>query len=161
MVSERAAALADDFAAANAEAAAFARSCPTEAWARPVPGEEWTVGVTLHHIAESYAQSRRWVAAMAGGEGVTETADMIDQANAAHAERAGSATPAETVALLEESGALLEAELRACSADELDRRAPFGPAGGMMFPTADLAAVPARHTREHLAHARAAAAAGG
>ena len=88
MASEQAAALADDFAAANAEAAAFARSCPTEAWARPVPGEEWTVGVTLHHIAESYAQSRRWVAVMAGGEGVTDTADMIDQANAAHAERA-------------------------------------------------------------------------
>ena len=161
MASERAAALADDFAAANAEAVSFARACPTEAWRRTVPGEGWTVGVTVHHIAESLEQSCRWVAAMARGEGVADTADMIDRANAAHAARAGSATPTETVALLEDSGALLEAVLRGCSDEELDRRAPFGPAGGAVFPTADLAAVPARHTREHLAHARAAAAGGG
>jgi hypothetical protein len=157
MASERAAALADDFAAANAEAVAFARRCPTEAWGRTVPGEDWTVGVTVHHIAEAYEQSCRWVAAMARGDGVSDTADTIDRANAAHAARAGSATPDETAALLEESGARLESVLRGCSDDELDRSAPFGPAGGAVFPTADLAAVPSRHTREHLAHARAAA----
>ncbi len=32
---------------------------------------------------------------------------------------------------------------------------PFGPAGGRSFPTGELAAVPARHTREHLSHAHA------
>jgi hypothetical protein len=115
------------------------------------------VGVTLHHIAETYEQSRRWVAAMASGDGVDDTADAIDTANAVHAARSVAVTPAETATLLLESGALLEAALRACSDDELDTRAPFGPAGGAVFPTAELAAVPARHAREHLAHARAAA----
>jgi len=158
-VSERAAALADDFARANAEAVGFARSCGDEAWARPVPGEGWTVGVVLHHIADSYAQSRRWVLEMARGDGVTDTAALIDEANAAHAERAASVTAAETASLLEQAGALLEATLRALSDGDLDRSAPFGPAGGRAFPTAELAAVPARHTREHLAHARAAASA--
>jgi hypothetical protein len=158
--SERAAALAEDFAAANAEAVAFTRACPPEAWGCTVPGEGWTVGVTLHHIAETYQQSRRWVAAMSSGDGVDDTAEAIDKANAAHAARAVAATPAETATLLLESGALLEAALRACSDDELDTKAPFGPAGGAVYPTVELAAVPARHTREHLSHARAAAGGG-
>jgi DinB family protein len=158
MANERAAALADEFGAANGEAVAFARTCSADAWRLPVPGEEWTVGVVLHHIAESYGTSARWLAGMARGEGVPETAEAIDRANAVHAEQAASALPAETVALLMDGGARLEALLRALSDEELDRSAPFGPAGGRAFPTVDLAAVPARHTREHLAHARAAAA---
>ena len=125
---------------------------------RPVPGEEWTVGVVIHHIAESHDSGVRWLAGMARGDGVPDTAEEIDRANAAHAVLAASATPAETVALLMDRGARLEALLRALSDDELDRSAPFGPAGGRAFPTIDLAAVPARHTREHLAHAQAAAA---
>jgi hypothetical protein len=157
MVSERAAALADEFASANAEAVAFARACPADRWGRTVPGEGWTIGVVMHHIAESHQNSRRWVEEMARGHGVAESAAMIDEANSAHAVRAVAVTPAETVALLEDAGAALEAVLRGCSDQELDRMAPFGPADGRLFPTADVAAVPARHTREHLAHARAAA----
>jgi hypothetical protein len=158
MVSERAATMADDFATANGEAVAFARTCNADAWKVSVPGEEWTVGVVLHHIAESYGTSAHWLAGMACGEGVPETAEEIDRANAVHAVEAASATPAATVALLMEGGARLEALLRALSDEELDRSAPFGPAGGRAFPTVDLAAVPAQHTREHLDHARAAAA---
>ena len=158
MASERAAALADDFGAANGEAVAFARTCSAVAWKVPVPGEEWTVGVVLHHIGESYGTSARWLAGMARGEGVPETAEEIDRANAVHAVQVACTTPAETFALLMDGGPRLEAQLRALSDEELDRSAPFGPAGGRVFPTVDLAAVPARHTREHLAHARAAAA---
>ena len=157
MASERAAALADDFVAANAEAVAFARSCSGTAWSLPVPGEGWTVGVVLHHIAEGHRHGLEWLEAMARGDGVAETAADIDRANALHAARAGTVGPAETVDLLEANGARLEALLRSLSDADLDRRAPFGPAGGRMFPTIDLAAVAARHTREHLAHARAAA----
>jgi hypothetical protein len=158
MAGERAASLADDFGAANAEAVAFARTCPEEAWIRTVSDEEWTVGVVLHHIAESHGNSERWLGEMARGDGVRDTAEEIDRANAAHAVRAASVTPAETVTLLTAAGASLEAVLRALSDEELDRSSPFGPAGGRVFATVDLAGVPARHTREHLAHARAAAA---
>jgi Mycothiol maleylpyruvate isomerase N-terminal domain len=157
MASERAAALADDFGAANAEAVAFARSCGEEAWGRPVPGEGWTVGVVVHHIAEGHGQGERWLGQMARGDGVPDTAEDVDRANAAHAVRAAAIGPAETVVLLVDGGARLETLLRALSDEELDRRAPFGPAGGRAFATVDLAAVPGRHTREHLAHARAAA----
>jgi hypothetical protein len=156
-VSERAAALADDFVRANADAVSFAGRCPVDAWARTVSGEEWTVGVILHHIAESHENSRRWLVGMACGEGVSDTVASIDEANAAHAVGAASVTPTETVALLETNGARLEAVLRGFSDEDLDRTAPFGPAGGQTFSTGDLAPVAARHTREHLGHARSAA----
>jgi hypothetical protein len=160
MASERAAALAEDFAAANADAVSFARSCTDGEWAVPVPGEGWTVGVVLHHVAEGHANSERWLQAMARGEGVAESAEDIDRANAAHALRAEDAGPAETVALLESNGALLEATQHGLSDEELDRTAPFGPAGAQELSTVDLAAVAARHTREHLTHAGGAVARG-
>jgi DinB superfamily len=156
MASERSSALADDFVAANAEVVAFAASCDDDAWVLPVPGEGWTVGVVVHHIAEGHANALRWLEAMARGDGVSDTAEGIDQANALHARRAGGVTQAETVALLEENGARLGALLRSLSDGELDRAAPFGPAGGRDLRTGALAAVAARHAREHLAHARTA-----
>jgi hypothetical protein len=154
MPSERAAALADDFAAANAEAIAFARSCGEDEWAIAVPGENWSVGVVLHHIAEGHGQATRWLRAMSSGQAVPETADDIDRANAAHAARAASVGPAETLAVLSARGAALEALLRHLDDEQLDRVAPFGPAGGQVFAAVELAPVAARHTREHVAHAR-------
>jgi hypothetical protein len=148
--------LADDFSRANEEAVAFVQGCTDEQWTRAVPGEGWSVGVVLHHIAESHAQSLRWLGDMASGRGVTATAGEIDQANAVHAERAASIGQGETSALLEANGARLEEALRQLSDDELDRCSAFGPAGGRSLPTEQLAAVPARHTREHLAHAQGA-----
>jgi uncharacterized damage-inducible protein DinB len=156
MASERSAEIADDFAAANSEVLGFVRSCSDEQWLLVVPGEGWTVGVVLHHIAEGHDQASRWLESMARGEGVSDTAEDIDCVNAAHAVRAGGIGPAETLALLEVSGDRLEAALRALSDEELDRCAPFGPAGGRELPTADLARVTAGHAREHLAHARGA-----
>jgi hypothetical protein len=157
MASERAASLAEDFAAANTDAVVFAGTCTDAQWGANVPGEGWTVGVVLHHIAEGHAHGLEWVRSMASGEGVADTAEGIDEDNAAHAARAAAVSRGETIALLEENGRLLQEALRRLSDEELDRHAPFGPAGGQPFPTEALAAVAARHVREHLGHARAAA----
>ena len=156
MASERAATLADDFAAVNADAVAFARSCTDAQWLALVPGEDWTVGVVLHHVAESHVHGLQWLRAMAQGEAVTDTAGSIDADNAEHARRAAAVTQDEAAVLLEENGRRLESALRSLSDEELDRAAPFGPAGGQALPTAALAAVAARHPREHLLHARVA-----
>jgi hypothetical protein len=156
MASDRAAALADDFSAANAEAMDFVRGCTAAEWTVTVSGEGWPVGVVLHHIAVGHGQGVRWLHDMASGEGVTDTAESIDRENATHAVRMKAVGPDETMALLAQNGTRLEAALRALSDDELDRTAPFGPAGGRAMPTEALAAVAARHTREHLAHARGA-----
>ncbi len=60
------AALADDFAAANAEAVVPSPArCPEQAWMRPVPGEEWTVGVVLAPHRREPRQER----ALAGRDG--------------------------------------------------------------------------------------------
>jgi len=134
----------------------FVRSCSKEQWLLTVPGEGWTVGVVLHHVAEGHAQGRRWLEAMVRGDGVADTAEEIDRINAAHAVRAEGIGTAETLVLLESNGAELETTLRALTDEALDRGAPFGPAGGRVLPTVDLAVVTARHAREHLAHARGA-----
>jgi uncharacterized damage-inducible protein DinB len=152
-VAERSDALASDFGRANEKVLAFARSCTDEQWARTVPGEGWSVGVVLHHIAEGHAHGVRWLGEMANGRGVTDTAEEIDRDNAAHAARAGAVGQDETVALLWTNGSRLQETLRGLSDEDLDRSAPFGPAGGRSFPTGELAAVPTRHTLEHLSHA--------
>jgi hypothetical protein len=95
---------------------------------------------------------------MASGQGVTESAEDIDRENAAHAVRMEAVGPDETLALLEQNGAQLESTLRALSDEDLARTAPFGPAGGRVMPVEALAAVGARHAREHLGHARSAVA---
>lgn len=152
--SERAVALADDFAAANAEAMAFVRGCTDSQWKTPVPGEEWSVGVVLHHIAVAHGHGVHWLQDMISGKGVAQTAEDIDRDNAVHAARMNAVGRDDTLALLEQNGAQLQSLLRALHDDELDRSAPFGPAGGRAVPVEALAAVGARHTREHLGHAR-------
>jgi hypothetical protein len=158
MASERAVALADDLAAANAEVMAFVRGCTDAEWKTAVPEEGWPVGVVLHHIAVGHGHGVRWLRDMAGGQGVTESAEDIDRENADHAVRMEAVGPDETLALLEQNGAQLEATLRALSDEDLVRTAPFGPAGGRVMPVEALAAVGARHAREHLGHARSAVA---
>jgi hypothetical protein len=150
MASERALAVAADFAAANHDALQLAGSCSDAEWALVVPGEGWNVGVVFHHIGEGHAQMLRWLQSMVTGEGVPESAEDIDQANAAHAVRAAAVGQVETAVLLANNGALMEQMIRGLSDDELDRRASFGPAGGRFFSTYELASVPARHTRDHL-----------
>ena len=153
MASDRATALADDFSAANAEAMDFVRRCTATEWTVTVPGEGWPVGVVLHHVAVGHGHGVRWLHDMAAGDGVTDTAESIDGENAVHALRTATVGQDETFALLEQNGTRLEAALRVLSDEELDRTAPFGPAGGRAMPTLALAAVAARHTREHLDHA--------
>jgi hypothetical protein len=156
MPSERGTALAEDFAAANQEVVAFAQSCSEVEWALEVPEEQWPVGVVVHHIAESHEHGLQWLSLMARGQAVTDTATGIDDDNAAHAARAATIGRDETLGLLEANATALERALRALSDEELDRTAPFGPADGRELSTVALAAVAARHPREHLAHARAA-----
>ncbi len=154
MPSDRAAALADAFAAANTEVIAFAGSCTDAQWRTVVPGEDWPVGVVIHHIAEGHANALVWVTAMASGEPVTDSGEDIDRRNVDHAARCNGIEIVETVALLAESGALTEAVLRRLTDEQLDRTAPFGPAGGRPFPVEQMAAVTAQHALGHLAHAR-------
>jgi hypothetical protein len=158
MPSERAASLADALAAVNAESITFAESCTDTQWHTVVPGEGWPVGVVLHHIAEGHANGLKWLEAMASGMPVTDSGPDIDEWNVEHAARCADVGVVETVALLTQNGARVEAAIRRLTDDELDQTAPFGPAGGRALPAEQMAAVTAQHARGHLDHAREAVA---
>jgi hypothetical protein len=155
--SERAAALADGFDAASQEAIEFARGLSDAQWGVVVPGEDWTVGVVLHHIAEGMLNGSGWLASMCQGKPVTSTVETIDEANVDHAARAADIGPDETVALLINNSALVAEQLRGLSDEQLDTVAPFGPAGGRELPAQAMAEASIGHVRGHLAHAKAAA----
>jgi hypothetical protein len=145
--------LVADFEAANEEAVEFVRSCSPEEWATIVPGEDWTVGVVIHHFADSYPILCHWIEDTVDGSGVPPETDM-DAVNAKHAADWASVTPEETVDLLEINGASTAAIIISLDAADLDRTAPFGPAGGQHMSVERLAALPALHTRQHLGHAK-------
>jgi uncharacterized damage-inducible protein DinB len=154
MSSSRADELADNFAAANREVIAFARSCSDEQWQTIVPGEAWPVSVVIHHIAEGHHGAREWLETMTKGDAVTTTVDDIDGRNLVHATQYADVSVDEAVALLETNGALMEAVLRGLSDADLAREAPFGPADGQPLPVEQLAKVTAGHALGHLASAR-------
>jgi hypothetical protein len=156
MPSERAIALAEEFVASNDAVVAFAQSCDDVQWVTMVPGEDWPVGVVIHHIAEGHAQMAHWLTAMVAGDGVPDTNDDIDGRNVTHAERSATVSIAETVALLQENSRQIETFIRQLSDEELDRTAPFGPAGGQSLPVFQLVSASFGHAQGHLAHAEAA-----
>jgi hypothetical protein len=155
--SERAATLADAFEAVSQEAIEFARGCSDTQWSVPVPGEDWTVGIVLHHIAEGMLNGSAWLSSMCRGEAVTSTVQTIDEANVDHAARAADIGRDETLALLITNSALVAEQLRGLSDEQLDMVAPFGPAGGRELPAQAMAEASVGHVRGHLEHAQAAA----
>jgi hypothetical protein len=146
--------LAGAFTAINEEAIAFALSCSPEEWSTMVPGEEWTVGVVLHHIADGHTSGMAWLQSMARGEAVNDSAGDVDSHNLDHARTHAEASIEDTVALLRENGSRVEAFLRTLTEEELAQTAPFGPADGREFAAGSFAEVLAGHARGHLAHAR-------
>jgi len=146
--------LAREFEAANDEVIAFVETCPDERWTWMVSGEDWPVGVVMHHIAVGHRQVLGWLRRASEGDEITKSAAEIDADNAVHAHDFAGVTRAETVAELRSHGAELGRFIRGLSTDELATSVPFGPADGMAVTTEQLASVTASHCRTHLADAR-------
>jgi len=151
---------ATELEAANAEAIAFVEACTDDQWRTLVAGEEWPVGVVLHHIAVGHLQMTDWLGRARRGEDITKTAVQIDADNARHARDCAAVSPADTVEELRRHGAALGRYLRGLSPDELTVSVSFGPGNGMAVTAAQLAPIAARHCRDHLNDARAALASG-
>jgi hypothetical protein len=142
--------------AANEEVIAFARSCTEDQWRTTVPGENWPVGVVVHHVAEGHLLLIGWLAALSRGEDVTDSAADVDEANAVHARRCAAVRVDETVALLRANGAKMAAFIRSLDDAALARAASFGPGNGMEMRAEQAAGAAARHCQVHLANARSA-----
>ena len=148
--------VAADLEEATAEAIAFVESCTEGHWATMVAGEDWPVGVVLHHVAVGHLQMIDWLGRACHHEEITKTAAEIDEDNAGHARTAADATRAETVEELRRNGVALVSLVRGLSAEDLAVSVPFGPGDGVVVTVGQLAAVSARHCRTHLADARGA-----
>jgi predicted lipoprotein len=142
--------LATKFEEANDKVIATVEGASNEQW-KLKAAEGWPSGVTLHHIAESYAGLTQMVKAVAEGTELPHlTKEMLDQGNAEHATRAADATQAETAQILRESGKEASAMLRSLSDAEFSRRAAM-PLGGAEMSAQEIAeAVLLGHGLGHL-----------
>ena len=128
-MSARAQALAQRFEQANAELANLIESCSDSQWRAVCQGEQWSVGVTAHHIAYDQAHIVEWFQAIAAGLPQPPPAEGgLDAATARHAAQFADCTREETLTLLRRDGELAAGAVRALTDEQLDR---------MSLPTAD------------------------
>jgi hypothetical protein len=155
-VTEGAQEIAREVDAANDEVISFVESCTDGQWTTMVRGEEWPVGVVIHHIAVGHMLMLDWIDRARRGEDITTTAAEIDADNARHARRFAGVARADTVEELRRHGAALARCIGGLCADELAVSVSFGPGDGMAVTAGELAPVAVRHCRTHLAAARGA-----
>jgi uncharacterized damage-inducible protein DinB len=156
-MSQRATSLADRFEQANEAVIAAVERCSDTDWATTCDGEHWSVGVTAHHVATSYAGFQGIIQGLASGAEMPPfTREMLDQSNAEHAQEFAGCTRAETVALLRTNGRAAADTVRSLSDEQLDRSAPLALAGGNTISAAQIAEFMIGHPRDHLASIRSA-----
>jgi DinB superfamily len=141
---------------ANEDAIAFATSCSPEEWAAVVPGEDWSVGVVVHHVAEGYDLVSRWIDCALGGRPIEDTGEGIDAANLRHAQDFAGVGVDECVELLRNRGAAAVAKLHRLGESDLEKTTAFGPAGGQPFSVEQFCLAAAGHVHSHLGRARSA-----
>jgi hypothetical protein len=149
-------AIARQLEAANDEIIALAETLDEAQWATMVPGEQWPVGVVVHHIARGHGLMVEWLGLARRGEPISVTASDIDADNARHAQEFAAVTPGDAIEELRRGAATLAECLRSLDADELATTTAFGPGGGMELTTRQLASVAPRHPETHATAVRGA-----
>ena len=98
---EQANALAERFEAVNREVIALVEGLTGPQWQQICPGENWSIGVALHHIAVSYTGIADWVVRLAQQKPIRTSHDQINDINGQHAAGVEDYTREITLALLE------------------------------------------------------------
>jgi hypothetical protein len=115
--------LAKQFEAKAQEATAVLEKLSEVDWKKPTEAEQWTVGVTAHHVAGAHEAIASIVKTIAAGQSMPNfTMDMLHEANAKHAREHASCTKAETIALHTQGAAAAAAVVRGLSDDQLAKR---------------------------------------
>ena len=116
----KAEALAKQFETKVQEATAVFKKLSDADWKKTTGSEEWTVGVTAHHLAGAHEGIANIIKTVAGGQSVPDfTMDMLHQMNAKHARDYAEVAKAETIALHEKGAATAAAVVRGLSDDQL------------------------------------------
>lgn len=138
------------------EAVAFARSCTPGEWATLVPGEDWPVGVLVHHVALGFDRVTHWIDAALAGEPIEETGEEVDADNAEHAEAFAGVGVEETVELLRANSAAVVGRIAGLTEEELSRSTAFAPAGGKAFSAGQFCGALVAHIERHIGNAKSA-----
>ncbi len=154
--SSRALELAAQLEEANDAVIGFARGLSAGQWREIAPGEQWPVGVVVHHVAVGHDLMLRWLGSVSRGVDIADDAASVDEANERHAREFADVGVHDTVMLLQANGARLADFLRGLDDAQLGRTAAFGPGNGMTVDAERMAEVATRHCAAHLANARAA-----
>lgn len=117
----RAETLAKQFEAKAHEATAVVERLSDADWKKITTAEQWSVGVTAHHIAISHGIIAGIIKTIADGKpGPNIEMDAIHAMNARHAQEHAGCTRSETVALHKSNAAEAAAMVRGLSDSQLD-----------------------------------------
>lgn len=157
-MSTRANALADRIEQGAEALASFAESLSDSEWQTPIPGDERSVGVVVHHVANMYPIEIDLAEQLGAGkaiEGVTW--DAVAGINAKHHAEHRTVGKAEAVRFLRERSKEAAKRVRNFTDEQLDGAAPVS-----LYADAPLTAQffiedhALRHSTAHLAEIRAA-----
>ena len=112
--------LAQRFEYSNQRFIATVESISDADWSNVCPAENWTVGVTAHHVGDSYSMAIDVLQALAVGLSRPVTIDMLNELNAEHARKHADCTRDETSRLLRIEGARAAAAIRSLKEESLD-----------------------------------------
>jgi hypothetical protein len=113
-------ALAKQFESKAQEAAHILEGLSDAEWKKITEAEEWSVGVTAHHLATSYERVPDIATGLAAGQSFGNfTRKMLDERNAQHAKDFEGCTKEETLALHRQSAARAAAVIRGFTDEQL------------------------------------------
>ena len=123
-MAQRSQALADRFEQATRQLATTIERCSDAQWKTKTTGEQWSIGVVAHHVAQSTEAVAGIVKLMATGQPLPPlTMEMIHQGNAEHAKQFANVGKDETLALLRKTSAAAAGTVRGLSDEQLARTA--------------------------------------
>jgi uncharacterized damage-inducible protein DinB len=155
MAGEQAQALLQRFEQANDELIETVERCSEAQWRKTTAAENWAVGLTAHHVAESIGRSVERIDAIANGRSFSfpPGQETSDARNALHAERYANCTKEETLALLRDTRASAVKMLSALSDEQIERNDASGQQPRSVREWVDILLI--NHPRNHLQSIRA------
>jgi hypothetical protein len=120
----------------NDEVIATVAACSEDDWRAWCEDEARTVGVLAHHIAAGYRAEQDGMETVLRGQPlppIYQDRGTLDHWNAEYAVEQAGCTKAETLALLRRYAAEIARFIRALSAEDLQRSAPFPLAGDVTW----------------------------
>lgn len=135
IITERSAALAEQFEKAVADFALAVEACPDNKW-NAVCEDPWSVAQVAQHVAGQFPLESEFIFPAAEGRALPDyTLADINSKNDARAATSKDVTKADVLTALREGGARLATYIRALSDDQLDRASALPVAGGASVTT--------------------------